>query len=407
MVNHPKRNRKPVVQYTNAPEQRINKTQRGIPKIPVGNICVYSPVLASEDAEFTKILGGKIDTAFYSLSSTVYYKPSTSLSKSVVQDSGMPTSSQLSTIARKRSRNTPSEATTTTPTSKTNELVPSLTNLLQNLNKGEASSTSIVIQEDSQGSYIKMVAYLCWERIPFLQFLSPVVMWSTLMLALENPYVISTKRLKVGNNVHWQVPRVKLIRYAQLCLQNFSFNGVYLTDNQISCALKLLELVFTAWSDPQSAVGPVPLWHGSDSHKYQLQQDMSTTLELLSYNRTGSRQSMALVGNLVLSGSKVVYHQRLHHMPKYIEWLLGVMYSVGGKTPEEYAQQESLLWECILLGLAFPYYIGVNRVNFLPIDYSPFLPFAFCWLPNVWITYTAIAKVLIQLRLGLEAIVSQ
>ncbi|KAJ9052248.1 hypothetical protein DSO57_1036102 [Entomophthora muscae] len=81
---------------------------------------------------------------------------------------------------------------------------------------------------------------------------------------------------------------------------------------------------------------------------------------------------MALVGNLVLSGSKVVYRQRLHHMPEYIEWLLGVMYSVGGKTPEEYAQQESLLWECILLGLAFPYSIGINRVNFLLVDNSSF-----------------------------------
>ncbi|KAJ9082061.1 hypothetical protein DSO57_1008194 [Entomophthora muscae] len=116
---------------------------------------------------------------------------------------------------------------------------------------------------------------------------------------------------------------------------------------------------------------------------------------------------MALIENLVLTGSKDVYHQRLHHMPKYIEWLLGVMYSVGGKTPEEYAQQESLLWECILLGLAFPYSIGVNRVNFLPVNDSPFLLFTFCWLPNVWIIYAVIAKVLIQLHLGLEAIVSQ
>ncbi|KAJ9077558.1 hypothetical protein DSO57_1015747 [Entomophthora muscae] len=116
---------------------------------------------------------------------------------------------------------------------------------------------------------------------------------------------------------------------------------------------------------------------------------------------------MALVGNLVLSSSKVVYHQRLHHMPKYIEWLLGVMYSVEGKTPKEYAQQESLLWECILLGLDFPYSIGVNCVNFLPVNDSPFLPFTFCWLTNVCIIYAAIAKVLIQLRLGLETAVSQ
>ncbi|KAJ9085325.1 hypothetical protein DSO57_1015137 [Entomophthora muscae] len=247
-----------------------------------------------------------------------------------------------------------------------------------------------------------MVAYLCWERIPFLQFCGPVVMWSTLMLALENPYVISTKRLEVRNNVHWQAPRVKLIRYAQLCLQDFSFYGT----SNILC-LELLKLVFTAWSDPQSAVGPVPLWHGSDSHEYQLRQAMGTTLELLSYSCVGSRKSMALVGNLVLRSSKVVYYQRLHHMPKYIEWLLGVMYSVGGKTPKEYAQQESLLWECILLGLDFPYSIGVNCVNFLPVDDYPFLLFTFCWLPNVWIIYTAIAKVLIKLCLGLEAIVSQ
>ncbi|KAJ9058866.1 hypothetical protein DSO57_1007804 [Entomophthora muscae] len=91
-------------------------------------------------------------------------------------------------------------------------------------------------------------------------------------------------------------------------------------------------------------------------------------------------------------------------MPKYIEWLLGVMYLLGGKTPEEFAQQESLLWECVLLGLAFPYSIGVNHFSFLPIDDSPSLPFALCWLPNVWIIYTAVAKVLIQLYLGLEAI---
>ncbi|KAJ9065730.1 hypothetical protein DSO57_1016471 [Entomophthora muscae] len=179
-----------------------------------------------------------------------------------------------------------------------------------------------------------MVAFLHWERIPTLQFHKPEVMWSTLMLALENPYVISTKRLKVGNNIDWKISRMKLLSQA------------------------------------------------------------------------GSQKSMILVGNLVLSGSKTVYHQRLHHIPKYIEWLLGVMYLVGGKAPKEYAQQESLLLECVFLGLVFPYSIGVTLVNFLPIDDSPFLPFAFCWLPNVWIIFAAVAKVLIQLCLGLEAIVS-
>ncbi|KAJ9057510.1 hypothetical protein DSO57_1022057 [Entomophthora muscae] len=144
-----------------------------------------------------------------------------------------------------------------------------------------------------------------------------------------------------------------MIRYAQLCLQDFSFDGVYLTDNQISCALKILELVFAAWSDPQSAVGLVPLWYGSDSHKYQLQQYVGTTLELLSYNHAGSRQSMTLVGNLVLSGSKVVYHQRLHHMPEYIEWLLGVMYSVGGKHLRNIPSKKVFSGNASCLGLLF------------------------------------------------------
>ncbi|KAJ9063341.1 hypothetical protein DSO57_1001246 [Entomophthora muscae] len=390
MVNRQKRNRKPILKYTDVPEQRINKDQRGIPKIPVGNVHVHSPVLASEEAEFTKILGGKIEAAFYSLSSTVSYKPSTSS----MQDSGMPTSSQLSTIAKKRSRSNKSKATTTTPTDKTNESVPRLTNLLQNLNKGEVSSTSVVVQEDSQGSFIKMVAYLCWERIPILQFRGPVVMWSTLMLALENPYVISTKRLEVRKNIHWQIPMVKLIIYAQLCLQDFSFNGT----------IKYLVLSsFWRWF---LQCGPI-LGLGSAQCPCGMVQIVTNIDCNKLWSCVGSRQSMVLVGNLVLRGSKVVYHQRLHHMPKYIEWLLGVMYSVGGKAPEEYAQQESLLWEYILLGLAFPYSIDVNCVNFLPINNSLFLPFAFCWLPNVWIIYAAIAKVLIQLCLGLEAIVSQ
>ncbi|KAJ9064084.1 hypothetical protein DSO57_1034103 [Entomophthora muscae] len=227
-----------------------------------------------------------------------------------------------------------------------------------------------------------MVAILCWEKIPTLHFCGTVVMWSTLMLALENPYTISTKRLKVGNNIHWLITRT--IRSL--------------------VPLSFLSWFFTAWSNPRSAVGPVPFWHGSYSQKYCLLQAMSTTRDLLSYNQAGSHQSMTLVENLVLSGSRVVYHQRLHHMPEYIEWFLGVMYSVGGKTPAEYAQREILLWECILFGLVFPYSIGINHANFLPIDESPFLPFTLCWLPSVWLIYTAVAKVLIQLCLGLEAI---
>ncbi|KAJ9056260.1 hypothetical protein DSO57_1035060 [Entomophthora muscae] len=407
MVNRPKRNKKPVVHYTNVPVQRFNQAPKQIPEFPVVTTHKHSPVLALEETDFTEMLGGKINAAFCSSSSTVLYKPSTFSSKSESQNSSMPTSNQLSTIAKKRSWNNKSKTTSTTPTNKNDEPAPNLTNLLRALNKSEVDTTPMAIQEDNQGSYLELSTMLCWEKFPILHFCGPVVMWSTLMLALESPYVISTKRLEVGNNVHWCIPWLKLVRYAQLCLQDFSFDGIYLTEDQISCALEFLELVFLAWTDPQSAVGPVPLWHGLNSHEYRLQRAMSTVLELLSYNWAGRRQSMVLVGNLVLSGSKVVYHQRLHHMPEYVEWLLGVMYSVGGKTPKEYAQQESLLWECILLGLAFPYSIGVNRVSFLPVNDSLFLSFAFRWLPSVWMTYAAIAKVLIQLRLGLEATVSQ
>ncbi|KAJ9083156.1 hypothetical protein DSO57_1037475 [Entomophthora muscae] len=261
----------------------------------------------------------------------------------------MPTSNQLSTIAKKRSCGNKSKTATTTPTDKINELAPKLANLLKALNKNEMSNTPITVQEDIQGSYIKLATHLHWEKFPILQFCGPVVMWSTLMLALKNPYVISTKRLKEGNNIHWHIPWVKLLGYAQLCLQDFSVDGNYLTDNQISHALVLLELVFLAWSDPWSAVGLVPLWHGSDSHEYRLQRAMSTALELLSYNQAGGRQSMTLVGNLVLSGSKVVYHQRLHHMPKYIEWLLGEANTQGVCPAGKPSLGVHLAWTCLPL----------------------------------------------------------
>ncbi|KAJ9089285.1 hypothetical protein DSO57_1014420 [Entomophthora muscae] len=52
---------------------------------------------------------------------------------------------------------------------------------------------------------------------------------------------------------------------------------------------------------------------------------MSATLELLSYEDSGSQQSMTLVGNLVLCGSKSVYYPCLHHMTEYLEWLLIMM----------------------------------------------------------------------------------
>ncbi|KAJ9074702.1 hypothetical protein DSO57_1003758 [Entomophthora muscae] len=377
MVNCPRRNKKTVVHYNNVPAQRVNQAPKQMPKFPVVTTHKYSPVLALEGTDFTKMLGGKIDTAFCSSSSAILYKPSTSLSKSRSQDSDMPTSSQLSTIAKKRGCSNKSKTTSTTPINKNDEPAPNSANILRTLNKSEVGITPMAIQEDSQGSYIKLSTNLHWEKFPILHFCGPVVMWSTLMLALENPYVISTKRL-------------------ELCLQDFSFDGIYLTEDQISCALEFPELVFLAWSDPWSAVGPVPLWHGSNRHEYCFKGQWA-----------GSRQSMTLVGNLVLSGSKVVYHKRLHHMPEYVKWLLGVMYSVGGKMPKEYAQKENLLWEIILLRLAFPYSIGVNCVNFLLVYNYPFLPFAFCWLPSVWITYAAIAKVLIQLRLGLEAAVYQ
>lgn len=192
------------------------------------------------------------------------------MSNSVTQDSGMSTSSQISTIAKKRNHISKRKTPKSVSTNRSNVSVPSLTNLLQDLNEGKVGPTPVTVQEDSQSSYIKIVAFLCWERIPTLHFCGPVVKWLTLMLALENPYAISTKRIKVGNSIHWCIPIVKLVTYVQLCFQDFSFDEVCLTDNQISQALELLELVFTAWSDPQSAIGPVPLWNGSDSQEYWL-----------------------------------------------------------------------------------------------------------------------------------------
>ncbi|KAJ9070098.1 hypothetical protein DSO57_1011929 [Entomophthora muscae] len=263
-------------------------------------------------------------------------------SNSVAQDSSMPTSSQLSTITKKRNRISKSKTPTPVSTNRSNEPGSILTNLLQELNEDEVDHSSGVIKEDIKVPY-QNCCYPLLGKDSYSAF-----PWASGYVV--NTYVRSgeplrdlNKKTKSENNAYWHIPRVKLIRYAQFYLQDFSFDGICLTENQISLALELLELVFTVWSDSRPDVSPVPLWHGSDSQKYCLQQAMSTTLDLLSYNQAGNYQSMTLVGNLVLSGSKFVYHQRLHHMPKYIEWLLGVIYSVGDKTLEEYAQKDSLI----------------------------------------------------------------
>ncbi|KAJ9055587.1 hypothetical protein DSO57_1002063 [Entomophthora muscae] len=278
----------------------------------------------------------------------------------------------------------------------------SLSTRLVDLNAKDVPSTTIVIQEDKHGKYIDMNLYVCWDSIPRLQLCGSFAMWPILMLTLEHSYIISTQKLEVGNTVHWWLPIPKLMDYSRIQLDHFSFDGMSLLSNQKSCALELLNVIFFAWMNPKSFTGPAPLYNGSDSHKYCLQRAMSATLDLPSYKDSGSQQFMMLVGNLVLCGSKSVYHQRFHHMSEYLKWLLTMMYSVGGKTPEEYAQQESLLWECILLGIAFPYFIGINCVRLLPVDSTPFLPYSFHCLPSVWLIYAASVQILLQLRLAIE-----
>ncbi|KAJ9090577.1 hypothetical protein DSO57_1001032 [Entomophthora muscae] len=160
MINRPKRNRKPVVCYTNVPKQRIHQAQKRIPKVPVVTAHKHLPVLALEETEFTEILGGKIYEAFCSTSSTTSNKPSPSSSKSGTQDSGMSTSNQLSTIVKKRSCSNKSKTASTTPTDKIDEPAPNLANLLKTLNENKVEITPITVQEDSQGSYIELATHL-------------------------------------------------------------------------------------------------------------------------------------------------------------------------------------------------------------------------------------------------------
>ncbi|KAJ9076897.1 hypothetical protein DSO57_1021872 [Entomophthora muscae] len=145
MANCQKRNKKPVVCYTDVSKLRINQAQKGIPKISVTTTHNYSPILALDEDEFTEILGGKIDTAFCSSPSMASYQPSISPSKSGTQDSGMPKSTQLSTIAKKRSRGSRSKATSIAPTDKVEEQTPTLIKLLTTLNKNKMSNNPLIV----------------------------------------------------------------------------------------------------------------------------------------------------------------------------------------------------------------------------------------------------------------------
>ncbi|KAJ9069426.1 hypothetical protein DSO57_1018654 [Entomophthora muscae] len=189
-----------------------------------------------------------------------------------------------------------------------NSIHSSLSTRLKNLNSKDVSTNVVVIQEDQNRHYMDMNLHVCWDSISRFSLQGSFPMWLILMLALEHSYMISTQKIEVGNTVFWLLPFSKLMDYLEVQLDQFKFDGMSLSTNQKSCALELLKVIFIAWMNPKSTAGPVPLWHGSDSHEYCLQRAMSAMLDILSYKNAGSCQSMTLVGNLVLYKSKSVYH---------------------------------------------------------------------------------------------------
>ncbi|KAJ9060633.1 hypothetical protein DSO57_1028767 [Entomophthora muscae] len=83
----------------------------------------------------------------------------------------MPTSNQISTIAKKRSHSYNSKTTFITPTDKIDEPAPTLANLLKTLNKSEMGITPMA------------------EKFPILHFRGPVVIVTvdSIMLGIVRP----------------------------------------------------------------------------------------------------------------------------------------------------------------------------------------------------------------------------
>ncbi|KAJ9084298.1 hypothetical protein DSO57_1025981 [Entomophthora muscae] len=274
MINCPKQVRKPVVWYTDQPQQRattIHAISKGTsPKKPPYLSSILEP---KEKVNFDELLGGKINIALLSSSSSSACQPSTPLNTVIL----------LSIITPKRTLKL-----TPQPDQAICSISRSPTTRLLDLNVKDISNAAATVQEDQHRQYMDMDLYVCWDSIPELQLYGSFAMWSVLMLALEHSYTISTQKLEFRNTIQWRVSIPKLMAYSEIQIGQFSFDGMYLLYDQQSCALKLLNVIFVAWMNPKSSMGPVHLWHSSESHKYPLCGAMCAILDLLSYEDTGS-----------------------------------------------------------------------------------------------------------------------
>ncbi|KAJ9048747.1 hypothetical protein DSO57_1031701 [Entomophthora muscae] len=89
-------------------------------------------------------------------------------------------------------------------------------------------------------------------------------------------------------------------------------------------------------------------------------------------------------------------------MSGLLDELLQIFYSVPMKLSRTFGTRETLLWDCLLLGIAFPPYMGIGRSQFW--KYPEMVPIfkVALFLNRFELSYMAASKVILQMSQYLE-----
>ncbi|KAJ9085762.1 hypothetical protein DSO57_1010772 [Entomophthora muscae] len=161
--------------------------------------------------------------------------------------------------------------------------------------------------------------------------------------------------------------------YLKAQLKEFQFEGQGLSVLQQGTVSNIVKSVLCAWATPGVTKAQPVSWKASDNFEQRLWQAFQEVLKSYTVEGTAHLVPMVMAGNLILQGTNRYDTKREENMGVFLEWALSVFYGVGGQIPVGYALCESLLWDCIFLGVAFPVDIGVNCVSCLVGVYCPIL----------------------------------
>lgn len=158
-------------------------------------------------------------------------------------------------------------------------------------------------------------------------------------------------------------------------------------------AQEILATARAAWSSTTAVAAEVTHWVSTDNGTARMRRAMRAVLVALNSRSKDVYVPMALVGNLVLSGSRHSHYRLLEDQPGYLDYLLSEFHAISEKTPAAYGTRECILWDCILMGVLFPYYLGINRASLVSLKSTLLMPRGFRFFPQYWHTFAAVVLV--------------